>query len=115
MITKAAATCSPADHPLPAALRRVDRGACERAAAIFRALGDPGRMHLLALLARREMCVSELAAALDDTLPAVSQRLKLLRAERIVTQRRDGKHIFYSLADRHVVELIANGLAHARE
>lgn len=72
-------------------------------------------MQVLSLLAGREMCVSEIAAALGDNLPAVSQRLKLLRSERIVTQRREGKHIYYALADRHVADLIANGLAHAAE
>jgi ArsR family transcriptional regulator, lead/cadmium/zinc/bismuth-responsive transcriptional repressor len=93
----------------------LDQAACQRAAGLFRMLGDPARMQVLALLAGREMCVSEIAAALGDSLPAVSQRLKLLRSERIVTQRRAGKHIYYALADKHVVDLIANGLAHAEE
>ena len=86
-----------------------------RAAAIFRALGDVSRLNLLCLLAQREMCVSELTVRLQDNLPAISQRLKLLRAERIVVARRQGKHIFYSLADNHVSQLIANGLAHGAE
>jgi DNA-binding transcriptional ArsR family regulator len=88
---------------------------CARAASIFRALGDPSRLQLLALLARREMCVSELKEHLNDNLPAISQRLKLLRAERIVQSRRQGKHIHYSLADEHIKHLISNGLAHGGE
>jgi ArsR family transcriptional regulator len=88
---------------------------CARTAAIFRALGDERRLSLLALLAHREMCVSELTERLKDNLPAISQRLKLLRAERIVVTRRQGKHVFYSLADNHVAQLIANGLAHGCE
>lgn len=115
-MTLPTATCETHDHASAAALAAtVDRAACERAAGIFRALGDSARLQLLSLLSARELCVSELAAALADSLPAVSQRLKLLRAERIVKQRRDGKHIYYALADAHVTELVLNGLAHARE
>ena len=96
--------------PQPAALL-----VCERTANIFRALGDVNRLRLLSLLANREMCVSELTLVLRDNLPAISQRLKLLRAERLVSTRRQGKHVFYRLADRHIAELIANGLAHGQE
>jgi ArsR family transcriptional regulator len=66
-------------------------------------------------LAQSEFCVSDLTEKLGDNLPAVSQRLKLLRAERIVLGRRQGKHIHYRLADNHVAQLIANGLAHGAE
>ena len=88
---------------------------CGRAAGIFRALGDVSRLRLLSLLAQREMCVTELTERLLDNLPAVSQRLKLLRAERIVSTRRQGKHIYYRLTDSHIALLIANGLAHGEE
>jgi DNA-binding transcriptional ArsR family regulator len=109
--------CLPGDHgPSAVELRaQIDEHSCRLAAGIFRALGDPARMQLLTLLARQELCVSEIASALQDSLPAVSQRLKLLRSERIVTQRREGKHIYYALADQHIAELIANGIAHASE
>ncbi len=92
-----------------------DIAACDRAAAIFRALGDTNRLRLLSLLMTNELCVSEMTALLEDNLSAVSQRLKLLRSERIVVSRRDGKHIFYSLSDGHVRDLIANALAHGNE
>ncbi|MFM8572633.1 MAG: ArsR/SmtB family transcription factor [Pirellula sp.] len=88
---------------------------CKRTAAIFRALGDTSRLQLLALLSHGEMCVSELTERLEDNLPAISQRLKLLRAERLVNTRRQGKHIYYSLADNHIASLIENGLAHGSE
>lgn len=88
---------------------------CERTAGIFRALGDVNRLRLLSLLAKQEMCVTELTMVLRDNLPAISQRLKLLRAERLVSTRRQGKHVFYRLADLHIAELIANGLAHGEE
>jgi len=93
----------------------IDSETCKRTAAIFRALGDTSRLQLLALLAKGEMCVSELTERLGDNLPAISQRLKLLRAERLVSTRRQGKHIFYSLADNHIALLIENGLAHGSE
>lgn len=88
---------------------------CARTAAIFRALGDVSRLSLLSLLAQREMCVSELTESLSDNLPAISQRLKLLRSERIVRSRRQGKHVYYSLADNHIAQLISNGLEHGSE
>jgi len=88
---------------------------CERTASIFRALGDVNRLRLLSLLAKREMCVSELTLVLRDNLPAISQRLKFLRAERLVCTRRQGKHIFYRLTDVHIAELIANGLSNGEE
>ncbi|MEE2707291.1 MAG: metalloregulator ArsR/SmtB family transcription factor [Planctomycetota bacterium] len=108
------ATCKSEDH------RQDNRHVaelplCERAAGIFAALGDPRRLQLLSLLHGGEMCVSEIADALSDNLPAVSQRLKLLRGESIVSSRRAGKHVYYSLDDQHVVDLVSNALAHAEE
>ncbi|MBM3969339.1 MAG: helix-turn-helix transcriptional regulator [Planctomycetes bacterium] len=103
------------EHTSRADVRPVESLACERAAGIFRALGDTNRLRLLSLLMSRELCVSEITGILDDNLSAVSQRLKTLRAERIVAARREGKHVFYSLADGHVRDLIANALAHGNE
>lgn len=93
----------------------VDAEACERAAAIFRALGDPQRLRLLILLEAGECCVSELCSTLDEPMPAISQRLRLLKSERIVRSRRDGKHVFYALADDHISRLVTNGVMHAME
>jgi ArsR family transcriptional regulator len=106
--------CLPRDHA-PRRKIEVSRDACEKAAGIFRALGDTTRLQMLAMLSAGDLCVTEIADRLGDSLSAVSQRLKLLRAERIVRQRREGKHIYYSFADGHVAELIANALAHADE
>jgi DNA-binding transcriptional ArsR family regulator len=106
--------CQSADHS-PIKRTVPGRDVCERAACIFRALGDTTRLQMLALLAEGDLCVTDIAERLGDNLPAVSQRLKLLRSERIVKQRREGKHMFYSLADRHVAELISNALAHVNE
>jgi len=67
------------------------------------------------MLTQGELCVSQIADILEDSLSAVSQRLKLLRSERIVSSRRAGKHVFYALADQHVSDLVSNALrAHQR-
>jgi ArsR family transcriptional regulator len=79
------------------------------------AAGDPARLRLLDLLAAGERCVSEIAADSGDAMPTVSQRLQLLRREGLLRSRREGKHVFYSLADAHVLELIDNVLRHAAE
>lgn len=84
----------------------------DRAASLFRALGDSERLRLLEMLAQRERCVTELAGAMDAGLSTVSQRLKVLRAEQLITRRRDGKHIYYSLADEHIKGLVRNALEH---
>src|ERR1700677_2873138 len=89
--------------------------ALESAAQILRAMGDASRLRILDLLKRHEMCVTEIVAAVGEKFTTVSQRLKLLRSERLIIRRRDGNHIFYALADRHVVDLILNALAHANE
>ncbi len=98
----------PAPSPLPAS-------AFERAAAIFRAAGDPARLRILETLSREECCVSALAEASHDGMSTVSQRLRLLRAEGLVERRREGRHVYYRLADDHVAALIRNALEHACE
>lgn len=87
----------------------------ERAAALFRALGDSARLALLERLAHGEYCVTELAEATGEGLSTISQRLRTLRSERLLRRRRVGKHVYYSLADEHVVALISSAIAHAAE
>lgn len=89
--------------------------AFERAAALFRAAGDLSRLRLLHRLDAGECCVTELADASETKLSTLSQQLRVLHAERIVKRRREGKHIFYSLADDHVRQLIRAALEHASE
>ena len=95
--------------------QRPSEDAFRRAASLFRAAGEITRLRLLARLSEGEWCVTELAEAAGVPLPAVSQQLSVLRAARIVGSRRAGKHIYYSLLDEHVIELIQNALAHASE
>jgi len=110
-------SCDEGAHP-KAARRSVSRAAYTdeqlvKAAANFRALGDPERLRILAFLAEGQTCVSDIARALGGNLSTVSQRLKVLRAEEVIVRRRSGKHIFYALADDHVRALVRNALEHA--
>ncbi|HMG30539.1 MAG TPA: metalloregulator ArsR/SmtB family transcription factor [Jiangellaceae bacterium] len=84
-------------------------------AQLFRLLGDPTRVRLLyALLEVGEMCVSDLAAAVDAQESTVSQALRLLRASGAVVGRRDGRMVFYRLADAHVRMLLDLSREHTR-
>jgi ArsR family transcriptional regulator len=108
--------CAPHDHSQgEKRTPSVDELALEKAASLMMALGDVSRIRLVALLAQCEACVTELAAAENENLSTISQRLKLLRAEGLVVRRREGKHINYTLSDQHIVDLIFNALAHASE
>ncbi len=110
------ADCEPETHAHRSERKAaVNDEAFERAAGLFRAAGDVSRLKLLERLSDGEWCVTELAEAAGTGLSTVSQQLRLLRAERIVRRRRDGKHIYYSLADRHMSELVRSALEHAAE
>ncbi len=82
---------------------------------MFRAMGDTPRLRMLQLISMREVCVGELVSTLQEKFSTVSQRLRLLRTEGLVTRRRDGSHVYYALADDHVRGLVANALDHAYE
>ena len=62
-----------------------------------------------------EHCVTELAQELDERMSTVSERLRLLRADGLVSRRREGKHMFYQLADEHVEDILRKGLDHSEE
>jgi ArsR family transcriptional regulator, lead/cadmium/zinc/bismuth-responsive transcriptional repressor len=110
------ATCGPEEHERRKSRRKeISDDAFSRAASLFRVAGDVARLKLLDRLCDGEWCVSELALAAGVGLSTVSQQLRLLRAERVVSRRRSGKHIFYSLADRHMIDLVTSALEHAAE
>ena len=109
--------CHPGEHHADAATRRAvpDPAALDRAARLFRAMGDAPRLRILHQLAGGEACVGEIVAASGEKFSTVSQRLRVLRSEGLVARRRNGSHVFYALADRHVTDLVSNALAHAGE
>jgi len=102
-------------HPPRVAASLPKRDDLTAAAAMLRALGDPERLRILVRLGRGELCVSELAELEGEKLTTVSARLKSLFAVRLVVRRRDAKHIFYALADDHVLSLIRSAVEHAAE
>lgn len=106
------ATCTPADHPEHTHSELSDDKVA-RAARMGYALGDPGRLRLLALLLQGRHCVSELKEETGDSLSLVSHRLKVLTDAALLDRTREGKHVFYSLADDHVRILVRNLLSHA--
>lgn len=83
-------------------------------ANLFKALADPTRVRIIGVLAHAEVCVGDLTLALGMSQPAVSHHLKLLRHWKIVSTRRDGKHIYYTLQDEHVDALFQQALEHIR-
>lgn len=87
----------------------------EGLADLFKIFGDTTRLRILFALFDDERSVSEIAEALDMTQSAVSHQLAVLRMAKLVSARRDGKQIFYSLADEHVHTIIAVGREHIEE
>ncbi|MCI0778566.1 MAG: helix-turn-helix transcriptional regulator [Chloroflexi bacterium] len=85
------------------------------AAEIYRALGDPTRVKIIDELLHQELCTSDLAEIVGISEPAVSQHLRLLRAQRVVTSHRHGQRVFYALDDDHVRDLLSLTLAHVRD
>lgn len=84
-------------------------------AELFKVFGDSSRIRILFVLFEAEVCVCDLAAALNMTQSAVSHQLKILKQNKLVKSRREGKSIFYSLADGHVRTIIDQGREHIEE
>ena len=84
-------------------------------AELFKVFGDSTRIRILYVLFEAEVCVCDLAAALNMTQSAISHQLKILKQSRLVKSRREGKSIFYSLADAHVRTIISQGMEHIEE
>jgi len=82
---------------------------------IFKVLGDETRTRILYLLSLKELCVCDIAEIMEMSLPAVSHHLRLLKALRLVKYRRDGKQVYYSLDDHHIVALIRMAQEHFQE
>ncbi len=84
-------------------------------AELFKVFGDSTRIRILFVLFEAEVCVCDLAAVLNMTQSAISHQLRILKQSRLVKNRREGKSIFYSLADDHVRSIIAQGREHIEE
>ena len=84
-------------------------------AEFFKVFGDGTRLKILYVLLTAEMCVYDIAAVLNMSQSAISHRLRVLKQMDLVKNRREGKTIFYSLADSHIVTILSQGLDHIEE
>ena len=84
-------------------------------AELFKIFGDSTRIRILFVLFEAEVCVCDLARLLGMTQSAVSHQLRILKQARLIKSRRDGKTVFYSLADDHVATLLRQGTEHISE
>ena len=84
-------------------------------AELFKVFGDGTRLKIMYVLLCSEMCVYDIAAVLKMSQSAISHQLRVLKQMDLVKNRRDGKTIFYSLADDHVVTILSQGLDHIEE
>ena len=87
----------------------------EDLADLFKIFGDSTRIRILFVLFETEVCVCDLAKALNMTQSAISHQLRILKQNKLVKNRREGKSIFYSLADDHVRTIINQGREHIEE
>ncbi|KPU27492.1 hypothetical protein TR13x_05345 [Caloranaerobacter sp. TR13] len=81
---------------------------------IFKALSDPTRLKIINALSNSELCVCDIAAALNMSQSAISHQLRTLRNLRLVKYRKEGKSAIYSLDDDHILELFNQGLEHVK-
>mgnify|MGYP001012213976 FL=1 len=84
-------------------------------ADLFKIFGDTTRIKILYALRESELCVCDIAQVLNMTQSAISHQLKILKQSKLVKYRREGKTIFYSLADSHVLTIIDQGMEHLAE
>ena len=84
-------------------------------AETFKVLGDVTRVRILDAIARSELCVNDIARLIGLSESAVSHQLRLLRSIRLVKPRRDGRIVFYSLDDQHIISIFKQTLQHVEE
>ena len=84
-------------------------------AELFKMFGDSTRISILWALSVTELCVGDIANVLSMSSTAISHQLRLLKNARLVRSRREGKVIYYALADDHVLTIFAQGMSHIEE
>jgi DNA-binding transcriptional ArsR family regulator len=83
-------------------------------AELFKVLADETRVKIVYILSKEELCVCDIATILSTTVSNISHHLRVLRGARLVKFRREGKQVFYSLDDDHVLNIIKEGFDHAK-
>ena len=84
-------------------------------AELFKIFGDSTRVKILYALLEGELCVCDIAKLMEVTQSAVSHQLRVLKASKLVTFRREGKAVYYALADEHVTRILSQGMEHILE
>ena len=84
-------------------------------ADFYKVFADPTRIKILSVLLESEMCVCDLAEVLEMTQSAISHQLRVLKQMKLVKNRREGKTVYYSLADSHIQTIISQGMEHITE
>ena len=105
-------------HPGAVSLARAkmpDEDAVYEVAELFKVFGDTTRMKILYVLFEQELCVSDMAEVLGISQSAISHQLRLIKSARLIKSRREGKTVFYSLADDHVTTIIGMAKEHLEE
>lgn len=87
----------------------------DRLSDFYKIMGDPTRLKILTALEKSELCVSDLALVLEMTRSAISHQLKALKNAKLVTSRKEGKTVYYSLDDEHIHSIIKVALTHILE
>ena len=92
-----------------------DEALIDESVLLLKGFADATRLKILCLLRDGEVCVHTIVEALDISQSGISHQLRLLRNLRLVTSRKEGRHVFYRLADEHVVTMLENALSHGEE
>lgn len=92
----------------------LDSKIAQKLSSFFKVIGDETRVKIIYALSKREMCVSEISQILGISQSAISHQLKQLRMEGQVKSKRNGKNIYYSLDDEHIVDILNQSLTHIR-
>ncbi len=92
-----------------------DRDSLDELTELFKVFGDKTRIKILCVLLEKELCVCDIAEAVDMSVSAVSHQLRTLKQSQLIKYRRSGKTVFYSLADDHVKIMLSNGIEHVNE
>lgn len=84
-------------------------------ADLYKIFGDSTRIKIMCLLLKSEMCVCDIADVLGMNQSAISHQLRVLKQNKLVKNRREGKSVIYSLADQHVMSILSQGMEHILE
>jgi DNA-binding transcriptional ArsR family regulator len=101
--------------PIRRTIPVLDEHAAEHVSELFRAFSDTSRVRIVTAIVGRELNVSALAELIGVTKSAISHHMRGLRQLHLVQARRDGKEVFYSVVDPHIVQLFVQGVEHVRD